>query len=444
MKKTILVGEGGTFNVFTSGTELVPGQLRFETMNQGTDQEKTVAIWQVDDGVTNRLKSNATYTIVLSTDILDLQGYGLSAKYQSQFTTTDTGLNDTTLPSVSMSVAPPVNPNAVLPGPDYQTSTFMLRIRAVELPRVELRLKDLNVADTLYQLVGQESLVEGDLPPYIMAVDSANLIAGHTYQLMGTAYDMMANAQNATISVVVLATADPPVVTLPASLPDEVLHGISVTIAPAISGGVNLVEYFLDGATAPFKTVTLSPWQGGLSTLGLALGTHTIRVLASDGLGQTGEAFYTFDLIENINMPVVGFFRPWLTVPNMSKGDQIIVNGTADDPVGIASISYYLDGTGGTLLYTGTAPIALDSSGLSLGNHAITILATNNLNIQNDPSDPDSVFDFKVVEAPSGPPPPAPIYNLRHSSSGGRGNHYRHPRFLGLALMPVIRIWVLS
>ena len=40
---------------------------------------------------------------------------------------------------------------------------------------------------------------------------------------------------------------------------------------------------------------------------GADLGAHEVHAVAVDGLGQTGEALYDFELAENKNMPVVNF-----------------------------------------------------------------------------------------------------------------------------------------
>jgi hypothetical protein len=211
---TITTGEDGTFNVFDSAGERVPGELRFTTLFEGTENEKTIAIWQVNDGVNNAFESNAEYTVVVTTDILDTDGNPLANRWQSSFTTTDTGINDTTPPQVSMSVAQPVSPNAVLPGQIININAYAADAGS-GISRVEMRLRDLDEPEDSWELVGQKTVFQGDLPPFIFAVDSGNLTAGHAYQAQATAYDGMGNAQNTTLALVVLESADPPTVILP-------------------------------------------------------------------------------------------------------------------------------------------------------------------------------------------------------------------------------------
>ena len=136
------------------------------------------------------------------------------------------------------------------------------------------------------------------MPPFLFALDSARMVPGHIYQALATAYDVMGNMQHAGASLVIAPNADPPVLSLPEPPALPQLQGITVTLRPtALTGGVRRVRYFLDDATNAYKTVTLPPYQASLSTLTLALTNHTIRAVAEDGLGQTGEDTYSFLLV---------------------------------------------------------------------------------------------------------------------------------------------------
>ncbi|MFH0730125.1 MAG: Ig-like domain-containing protein, partial [Pseudomonadota bacterium] len=414
---SIITGQNGTFNVFNSAGEIVPGTLRFEALFQYTEKEKTVAIWQVNDGLTNRLAPNATYTVVVMPEISDLDGNPLANRWESSFKTTDTGFNDTTPPTVSLSVAPPVDPSAVLPGQIIKINAYASDAGS-GVSRVEMRLKDMTVPGALFELIGQKTVFLGDTPPYIFAIDSGGLIPGHTYQAMATAYDGRGNAQNSTLSLIMLASAAPPTVTLPGGGPAEVLQGITITLQPTCSPAVRTVEYFLDSAASPYKTVTLSPFQASLSTLGLALGDHTITVRATDGLDQQGSASYSFKIIQNPNAPVVNFTGV-VDGAKYVTGTSILITGTADDPVGIATISYHLDNPANPPLYTGFSPISLNTTGIPQGNHTVYIKAVNNLNISNDVNDPAAAFEFIIVAVGQGPAPIAPVITSVCFPTGG-------------------------
>ncbi|MDX9975757.1 MAG: Ig-like domain-containing protein, partial [FCB group bacterium] len=252
------------------------------------------------------------------------------------------------------------------------------------------------------------AVLAGDKPPYIFSIDSSALNFGHSYEIMGTAYDYMGNTRNTTMGMWIADSADPPTVVLPDDPADAVLHGISIPLTPTqITGGVREIQFFLDGAAEAFNTSTLSPYQVRLDTLGMTLGTHTVRAVAVDGLDQTGEDTLTFELAENKNMPTVSF-------GNLQDGMQVVVgqslvvNASAEDRVGIVSVAYYLDGTKAVPIATGTEPFSIDTSTLSLGTHALFIVATNKLGITNDIADPASVLEFAVVQPPPGQPPAAP------------------------------------
>ena len=403
---SITTGQGGSFNVYDDANNLIPGQVTTSILFQGTDHEKTVAIWQVNNGGSNTLDPNTEYTVVINQDCRDIDGNRLSALWSSTFTTTDTGINDNTPPSLDLSVEPPVNPNQVIPGQIARINAYASD-QGSGIARVELRIKDMDEEGALYTLVDQKTVFSGDKPPFIFSIDSGNLVPGHSYQLMATAYDRAANAQNATLSLIIAASADPPTIHLQDDLPAEVLHGISISLEPVVTGGVREVRYYLDDNGQPFKTVNLAPFKGGLGTLNLALGNHRIVAVAEDGLGQTGQTTYEFTLLDNPNMPVVSF-QGTQDGTQILEGDRLLINGKAEDPVGIASVEYFLDTATGDPIYTGTAPALLDTTGLEPGQHRIYLKATNMLGVSNDLNDPASILEFTIMAPPAGNPPPAP------------------------------------
>lgn len=401
-ESSIKTGEDGTFDVFTKGGDRVPGQIRFDTL-----MDRTVAVWQPTEAVGNRLSPDTEYSVYLKQGITDLGGQTLSAELISTFTTTGTDVDDTTPPELTLSVEPPVQPNNILPGEIVRIEAYASD-QGSGVVRVEARIKDLDDPESKYQLVDQKTVVMGDLPPYIFSIDSANLVLGHSYQLMSTAYDYVGNGQNATLALTVASSADPPTITLPADPALPVLHGISVDVTPAAyTGAVRQVQFYLDAAAEPFGTSTLPPYQVRLSTLGLALGAHTVRAVAVDGLSQTGEDTLAFQLAENLNMPTVSFGAA-VSGAQYVIGSTFVVNGQADDPVGIESVAFYLDEAKADPISTGTEPFVVDTTSLSLGAHVITIVATNKLGISNDPNAAGSRFEFSVVEPPPGAPPAPP------------------------------------
>ncbi|MBI5741952.1 MAG: Ig-like domain-containing protein [Nitrospirae bacterium] len=407
---SITTGENGAFNVFDSGDNLIAGQLRFTELN-----EKTVAIWQSSVG---SLAGNKEFTVVITENVYDLEGNKLSARWESTFTTTGTGPGDITPPEISLSVEPPVAPEYVLPGQLVKVEAYTAD-QGSGVSRVEARIKDLDEEGAQYALIDQKKVFEGDLPPFIFTIDSANLVPGHSYQMLATAYDGAGNRRDTTISLIMALTAGDPTITLPDDPAQPVLHGISVDITPrAWTGGVREVGYYLDGDALPFKTMYLAPYTSSLKTLGLALGDHVVRAVATDALAKTGEDIMTFTLAENLNMPVVSFTNAEDGQQFLSGGPVLIQSAVSDD-VGVKSVKYFLDDPTGSPLYSGVNVVTLNIAGLETGEHELYILATNNLDISNDINDPASYLEFSVVEPPPGVPPDAPsIISVSHPENG--------------------------
>jgi len=403
---TIVTGANGSFNVYDPSGNIVPGQLSFTTVNGNT-----VAIWQDNDTANNgRLISNTQYTVSVTKAAAATSGSALYSAWSSRFTTTGTALDDVTPPTLTLTVEPSADPSYVLPGQLVVIDAYAAD-QGSGVARVELRIKDLTAGDTSYTLVDRKVVFSGDAPPFLFTIDSSKLVAGHNYQLMGTAYDVIANSQNATVGLMIASSAAPPTLLLPDPPADGVLQGISVSLTPtSVTGGVRSVNYYLDGATTSFATVNLPPYEASMSTLALALGAHAILAVATDGLGQTGHATYSFNLVTNPN-------KPQITLSGTTNGATYVagstfaVSGTATDQVGIASLTFTLDGN---TVANGSGSFIVSTSSLALGSHQIVAQATNELGVSST-----LATNFKVVVLPNGPPPAAPtVANVTVPANG--------------------------
>ncbi len=405
-ESTITTGSGGTFNVYDEDGALLPAELRYETMNEGSDTEKTVAIWQFKDGVTNRLAPETEFTVRLSDTIQDADGYSLANAWLSTFTTTNP-LLDSDPPSLLFTVVPPVDPTEILPGELVRLSADPAD-QGTGVARVEL-YRDDATAGTAYELVDQKTILDGTSFPILFAVDSAQLDLGHTYDFKARAYDAVGNYAEATVTIVVANSAAPPTVTLAPDPTLPVLQGISINLTPSsYSRSVRRLDLYRDAQTQPFNSINLPPFQAYLLTHELALGAHTVRAVVTDGLGQTGEDMLSFQLIENPNMPVVSFGSAVDGVPHL-LGTTFSVYIEVVDPVGLAAVQCFLDASKGDLITSGERVLTIDTATMGLGTHTLTVVATNLLGTQNDPSDPASVLTFEVVEELNGPAPASPV-----------------------------------
>jgi large repetitive protein len=409
---SISTGLAGAFNVYTSSGDLVPGAMRFDTLN-----DRTVAVWQPLAGA---LAGNTEFFVVITTDVVDADGFAMTDEWNSSFTTTGTGADDFTPPELTLSVVPPADPSQLIPGQVVRVNAYAAD-QGSGVVRVEARIKDLGVPDALYQLIDQRSVFAGDLPPFIFAIDSTNLIPGHDYQLLVTAYDGAGNAQDATLALLVAVSAAPPTLTLPATPAQPVPQGISVDVTPvAVSAGVRQVDWFLDGALTPIRTVTTAPFQASLGTLNLLPGPHSVRAVATDGLGQTGEAVFAFEVGANDTPPAIRF-------PGASNGQQVvageslIVGLEVEDGTGISETQVYLDDPAlpQPLTIAGSS-VRIDTSGLAPGSHRLVVLATNGIGFSNDPAAPGSYLEFVVVDPPVGAPPAAPVLDAPQPLADGQ------------------------
>ncbi len=402
---SITAGDSGSFRVFDRARDVVPGTVRFtETFG------RTVAIWQPNDGTTNALRANAEYTVQLTQAVRDFDGHALASAWVSTFTTTGDDVDDVTPPETTLSVRPPVDPNDVIPGQVVLVDAYVVD-QGSGVARVEARLKDLDADGATYELIDQKSVFAGDRPPFLFAIDSARLLAARHYQLLVTSYDAMANARDATLSVVVGASGAPPALTLPADPPSSVLQGISLDVTPAVVSDIaKEVRYYLDGAAAPVKTVTIAPFQATIQTLDLALGGHVVRAVVADGFGRTGEDTLAFDLALNRNMPVVAFGSA-VDGSVFPAAATFTVQGSASDPIGLRSVLWYVDSVGGrgAAIASGTQPFTVDTAGLADGVHRISGVATNRLGVTNDLADGASWLEFTVVTPSGGTPPDPPV-----------------------------------
>jgi hypothetical protein len=399
---SITLGANGTFRVFGPDGEIAPGQLRFSVLN-----EKTVAIWQLLDGITNRLTGNARYRVVLTQGIRDQDGQGLFSEWSSSFDTTSS-TDDQTPPQLTLGIEPGVDPLRVLPGQLVQINAYAAD-QGTGVARIELRLEDQDVPDAPAVFIDQKTSFGADAGPTLFAIDSGNLIPGHTYQARATAIDGAGNAQDGTIPFVLSTTAQAPRITLPADPTAAILQGVSLDVTPeSVATTAASVAYYLDGSATAIATQTLAPFQTRIGTFDLPLGPHTVRAVVTDALGQTGEDTLQFQLVENPNEPIVSFAGA-ADGARILQGASLFVTGSAADPIGIASLRFALDDPNGPPLPNAAGTLQLATADLGVGAHRLYLIATNQLGVSNDPADPASSLDFVVQTGATGPAPAAAL-----------------------------------
>ncbi|MBK1631036.1 hypothetical protein CKO31_09840 [Thiohalocapsa halophila] len=408
---SIITGPGGSFNVYSDAQTPVPGTLRLDVLN-----DRTVAVWQTLGG----LAPNASYTVVVTTDVTDLDGIPPETEWSSEFTTTGTGLDDFTAPELTLSVRPPVDPNRVLPGQLVRLEAYAAD-QGSGIARVEARLRDLGDPNGAQRLIDQRTPTAGDEPPFVFAIDSSALTPGHDYELRVTAIDGAGNGTEATLSLVIAASAAPPSLVLPDAPTDPVPAGTFLDLTPvSVSAGVRTLRFYLDGGVDPFKTVGLAPFTTSLATASLPQGPHQIRVEAEDGLGQIGEAFFDFTLD-------AGGIEPDVLFPGVPDGTRFVqgeplqVVPQVSHATGIVSVVFWLDDPAAPQPWEQVGDsLVVDTAALAPGLHRLVVLATSNAGTETDPDSPSASLLFEVVAAAAGDPPPAPVLTAVEPPRDGR------------------------
>jgi len=110
-------------------------------------------------------------------------------------------------------------------------------------------------------------------------------------------------------------------------------------------------------------------------------------------------------------------------------GAKFAVRGSATDPVGVQSINYFLDSTSGAPLGSGTDPIVIDTSQLSLGGHKVVVVATNLLGVSNDPNAPASSVSFNCPFRSDGQSSARALDRQRHAARQRQGYGQRKHGF---------------
>jgi hypothetical protein len=224
-------------------------------------------------------------------------------------------------------------------------------------------------------------------------------VADGTHNIMVVATD---RAGNSTVNTSTL-TVDTAVPTVTVVLP-TVTGGIaySNTGSPTITGtvddgtnssGVTSVMLTIDGHAPVSANVTAGRWS--YSASGLRDGNHTISVIATDTVGNTS-APSSFTLQVDTVGPGVAITSPSLKAGiGYSNIAAPTITGTVNmggDTSGISCVTLSIDG-GSPVLATLTGNAwSYTASGLSEGDHAISVVATDNLGTAG----PATNFTLKV------------------------------------------------
>ena len=213
----------------------------------------------------------------------------------------------------------------------------------------------------------------------------------------------------------------PPTVRLTSPvLNQSVLTGTSLNLAATASDNVGVagVRFVVDGMNYGVEDTT-APYSISWSSVGAFIGTHSVRAVARDAAGNTTNStivyFRVAALPTDNTPPTVRLTSPVLN-QTVVTGTSLSLAATASDNVGVASVSFMIDGTTYGAQDT-VAPYALDwsTAGVALGTHSALAVARDAAgNTTNSTS-----VSFRIVSAVN-PDTTAPIVSITSPVAGSQ------------------------
>jgi len=186
--------------------------------------------------------------------------------------------------------------------------------------------------------------------PWQCDIDTTKFSNG-THKLRATAYDTAGASKSTEISINISngSTNTPPAVSITSPSSGQTVSGATVNCAATASdsNGVQKVEFFLDSATTPFSTDTASPYACSFDSTTLSNGSHTLKAVATDGLGATRTTQVSFTVSNSTGgnpAPVVSFKTPANGFKIPAGGSLSTCEVNATDANGIAQIQFFMNG----------------------------------------------------------------------------------------------------
>ncbi|MBC7460120.1 MAG: Ig-like domain-containing protein, partial [Thermoleophilia bacterium] len=197
---------------------------------------------------------------------------------------------------------------------------------------------------------------------------NADAAAAGAHQLTLIALDAAGNASTAARTVAVRDTSAPTVAFTSPAASASVTGTVSVGVTASDDVAVAQVLLQVDGVDV--ATDLAAPWSFSWNTSTLWLGVHTLRIVASDGTGNSSFATRTVT-VATTSVPFVSLSGD----PAAEQGRALHIRVDAASDVGISRIDVSVDGAA---IGTGTAsPYLLDWIAVGIGQHTVTTLVTD-------------------------------------------------------------------
>jgi large repetitive protein len=299
--------------------------------------------------------------------------------------------------------APLINPSVrlALPAPYFEQRTVALDVTCTNAS--EYRVAE----GTAFAGIAFQPLVDGRAA-VSFTVSDGDGIKAITLQCR----DATGTQVSASLSGGVLIDTQAPQVSITNPAAGSVLSApITVEATASDASGIARVDFFLDGGLAISRTA--APYSYAWNTDASAEGPHTLRVVAVDGAGRSGEQTRSV----NVSRAAVVPDTQGPVLANAVLGSSALANGAtltrnttltvdASDRSGVSRIDVLV---GGVLLTTasgsGSYSASISIATLANGPHTLTLRATDSLNNVSSTNYSINVLhaapDAPVVTSPS-------------------------------------------
>ena len=327
--------------------------------------------FQLDGANLGSAITTAPYTLTWDTTAASGGAHTLTA------IATDAAGNNTTSATVTVTVDD-VAPSVVITAP----STGADLKGAVTVSANAMASFGVNIASVQFKLDGVNLSTTQTMAPFGVSWDTTTTVGGG-HILTAIATD---GAGNTTTSagVSVIVDNSPPTVSLTTPSSGADLRGtvtVSATAGASFGVAITSVQFQLDGANLG-AAETSAPYSVAWDTTTATGGAHTLKIIATDGAGNTTTTASVSVTVDN-TPPTVSITAP---ANGANVTGNVSITATASDNVAVTSVQFKLDGANLGAAET-SAPYSLAwASYTALGSHTLTAIAADGAGNTNSAS----------------------------------------------------------
>ena len=141
------------------------------------------------------------------------------------------------------------------------------------------------------------------------------------------------------------ADTTPPAATITSPTSGNVSGTVTVSASATDNVGVSRVDFYVNGAKVGSDSTT--PYQYAWNTTTLANGAATLRAIAVDAAGNSGQSTLVTVNVANVVVPPPDTTSPSVSIASPTSGNvsgTVTVSANATDNVGVARVDFYVNG----------------------------------------------------------------------------------------------------